>query len=82
MTKNDKTIQPIVHSDVEEALPHTTALATSLDTDDKGHIDHLEKSEAQYEVNSPEEILSRYPLLRDRSEKDLDTLNRRVRRRM
>lgn len=79
MTKDHK---PVVVSDIEEALPQTTALATDV-YDSKGSTDHLEKLAVEDEdPNSPFNILQRYPLLRDRSEKDLDLLNRRVRRRM
>ena len=36
----------------------------------------------QYERNTPEEILSRYPLLRDKSEQELAKLNNRIKRLM
>lgn len=76
--------KPVVVSDIEEALPQTAAQATdniSLNLDSKGESDHLEKT-IEHELNSPEEILQRYPLLRDRSQKDMDILNRRVKRRL
>lgn len=85
MTKDNTPSKPIVVSDIEEALPQTTAVATlpAYDNDDKGHVDHLEKmGEEEEDPNSPEAILQRYPLLRNKSEKELDTLNRRLRRRM
>jgi hypothetical protein len=82
MTKDHKEHKPVVVSDIEEALPQTTAIATDL-YDSKGSTDHLEKIGVEEDdPNSPHAILQRYPLLRDRSEKDLDLLNRRVRRRM
>ena len=52
---------------------------------EKAEISLIEDSKGdttEWELNSPEEILSRYPLLKDLSEDELDKLNRRVRRRI
>jgi hypothetical protein len=75
----------IVTADVEEAMPPTTVMSTLPPYDDKGHTDHFEEKmgdDEEEDMNSPENILKRYPLLRDKSEKELDTLNRRLRRRL
>lgn len=73
-------------SDAEEALPQTAALATSTPPkyDDKHQSEFVEDKQmhVEHEENSPEEILQRYPLLRNLSQKELDKLNRRVKRRM
>lgn len=58
--------------------------AASLSGVDKEEVYLTEdvKDVQQYERNSPEEILSRYPLLRDQSEQELQKLNHRVKRLM
>ncbi|WVR04911.1 hypothetical protein IAU60_001923 [Kwoniella sp. DSM 27419] len=65
----------------EETLP------TLQHHDDKVEITMVEDAEVdkdkdEIDVNSPEAILQRYPLLRNMSEKELDLLNRKVRRRI
>lgn len=92
MTKTNA-LNPVVDSRVEEMLvpsptvPVHNSRPASLapDYDDKGTIEYVEKKmvdEEDDDPNSPEAILQRYPLLRNKSEKELDALNRRVRRRM
>lgn len=85
MSPNHSTHRPVVVSDIEETLPQVTADATLPEYDSKGHTDHVEEKifdEEDDNPNSPENILQRYPLLRDRSERELDLLNRKLRRRM
>lgn len=55
----------------------------ALDVEDKGEIAALEHKAIEHEdLNSPEAILDRYPLLRVMTEEEREKLNRRVRRRM
>lgn len=78
--------RPLVVSDIEEAVPQTAALSTLPEYDSKGYVDHLEEKkmgdEEDEDLNSPEAILARYPLLKDKSKKDLDLLSKRLRRRL
>lgn len=65
------------------AVPEARHSQTNLDMEDKGEISALEHKVIEHEdMNSPEAILDRYPLLRVMTEAERDTLNRRVRRRM
>lgn len=65
------------------AVPEARLSSTNLDLEDKGEISALEHKAIEHEdMNSPEAILDRYPLLRVMTEGERDTLNRRVRRRM
>jgi len=73
ITKAADTIQPLP-AHVE---------SSHLDIEDKGEIAVLEHKLVEHEdINSPEAILDRYPLLRVMSEAEREVLNRRVRRRM
>lgn len=77
----DQVDEIAVVSAAEEVLPITTHDA------DKGGITTVEdildeKPHDLEDPNSPWSILQRYPLLRSMSPGELDTLNRRVRRRM
>jgi hypothetical protein len=72
-----------VLSAAEEVIP----IRNSGEDMDKGGIviieDTLDEKAGDLEdPNSPWSILQRYPLLRNKSEGELDILNRRVRRRM
>jgi hypothetical protein len=69
---------------VPEKTNHQAEIA--LVDDSKAEIALVEDAKVPYveeeDLNSPEAILQRYPLLREMSESELDTLNRRVRRRI
>jgi hypothetical protein len=72
----------------EDVTPHLDLVrATTLTGIDKeevytvDNIDNL-KEAYQYDINSAEEVLSRYPLLRDKSEAELNVLNNRVKKLM
>ena len=52
-----------------------------LDHQEKGTIEIVEDVKDTFEdPNSPEAILNRYPLLRNKSQQELDLLNHKVRR--
>jgi hypothetical protein len=75
-------MSPTTHTDI---APHTDLVrAASLSGIDKEEVYLTEdvKDVHQHERNSPEEILSRYPLLRDKSEQELKQLNNRIKKLM
>jgi hypothetical protein len=84
--------QPRHAADVEGVLPAVAAApiisngpgTVPIDIDEKGHSELVEdiKDATFDDPNSPEAILHRYPLLRNKSEEELAKLNHRVRRRM
>lgn len=77
-------------ADVEGVLPAIAAAPIisngpgSIHVDEKGATELVEdvKDTIFDDPNSPEAILNRYPLLRNKSEDELAKLNHRVRRRM
>lgn len=65
------------------AIPEARHSQTNLDLEEKGEISALEHKVIEHEdMNSPEAILDRYPMLRVMTEDEREILNRRVRRRM
>jgi hypothetical protein len=75
------------HHDIEGAMPAPITapdaeIVVGLDKE-KGSSDFVEDVEIKdtfEDPNSPEAILYRYPLLRNKSQKELDLLNHKVRR--
>jgi hypothetical protein len=66
--------------DLEATMPvalEDEKRAADLFIEDKPDFNDL-----AYNPNSPEAILDRYPLLKNKSESELDILNRQLRRRM
>lgn len=77
--------KPRTSSDIEQVLPsqHHLSMTDQLEKQDIALVEDTKGGEDLVdEINSPAEILSRYPLLRDMSQSELDVLNKRVRRRM
>jgi hypothetical protein len=72
-----------VDAALDSSLP-VAQVQHEIDLEEKREVYHVEEKVAEDDENpnSPEAILARYPLLREMSEKELDTLNRRVRRRI
>ena len=70
-----KTAQPVTMSNIEEVIP-------ALDEKHESNMIEDVKVREEEDPNSPEAILQRYPLLRDKSEHELDILNRQLRRRI
>jgi hypothetical protein len=71
------------HDDITRAADVAQPVSEHLDLEDKGEIAVLEHKFVEHEdLNSPEAILDRYPLLRVMTEDEREALNRRVRRRM
>ena len=69
---------PVVAPDVE-----MVAGVKSQESSEKGIIEAIEDVKDTFEdPNSPDAILNRYPLLRDKSEDELAKLNHQLRRRM
>jgi hypothetical protein len=74
------------HHEIEGAMPAPIVAPDAeiiLDIDkEKGSSDFVEdvKETTFEDVNSPEAILYRYPLLRNKSQKELDLLNHKVKR--
>jgi len=62
-------------SNIEEVIP-------ALDEKHESNMIEDVKVREEEDPNSPEAILQRYPLLRDKSEHELDILNRQLRRRI
>lgn len=88
MTPRAKDHGPQVESALEATLPAVQLLHNGIDDDRKLEVGHVEdinnvkEAEAEDDPNSPEAILNRYPLLKSKSEKELDILNRQLRRRI
>lgn len=84
-TTND--YNPKVNSEIEETLP-VVQLQDDLHSEKKQEVfmvedtDVVKGDQVEYDENSDEAILQRYPLLKDMSQSELDKLNRRVRRRI